>query len=608
MTQNQKLHRAKMSATFAHVAHIANSKYGFSGRPVRGHDHYEITFSGLGKFGLPYEKKFSFLATLDRKYFAVAGCDWSARSFDELIKNYNAGSSYVRSISTQWMLFDFVVFTADEIKQARLIWAQEQGVELEEEVVPEVKNEVVAATEVVAEVAAEPVAEVSIAPAVEAEVMEEVVAEDSKEEAVAESSWEAAPEMPVVVEEYTETEVRFCTPEKLKESQREIQFLTRLIQRQEMAVDKAARGVEKCEFKVAAARTAPTRTRAQQKLEEARARHNGEQEELGHFVAARDRALRHHQHLESLPKQTFDEKEECVVNRSNAAVVLIRTMTGDLIEVEVDMPTPIYLLVEEFIRQRHYNRSAGSRLVFAVDGEEEPLLAANVSQENWERGRKTWSEVFQTADAIPMFNLLILPSNDSEEEVRAKVSLIRQIVEKKKLGDNNSTEDLHSLYSEWILTYRPAQKGNRYTTMSDFVDQHLHLFPELDEEALAALQAEKEYRKKLAKFKASRLSEYTRFDRLVAWYGEAETNRQRAMVLEQLRQLLAQQPDAVLTLDQSRFFRRWLSIPELLAEGMTGDRICGCRHADCMVARWEELEAALDEAEMKGWIIEDVRR
>jgi hypothetical protein len=412
--------------------------------------------------------------------------------------------------------------------------------------------------------------------------------------------------MPVVVEEYTETEVRFCTPEMLKESQREIQYLTRVIQRQTRAVDDRAREVVKCEFKVAAARTAPTRTRAQQKLEEARARHIGEQEELGRFVAARDRALRQHQHLESLPKQTFDEKEECIVNRSNAAVVLIRTMTGDLIEVEVDMPTPIYLLVEEFIRQRHYNRSAGSRLVFAVDGEEEPLLAGNVSQENWERGRKTWSEVFQTADAIPMFNLLILPSNDSEEEVRAKVSLIRQIVEKKKLGDNNSTEDLHSLYSEWILTYRPAQKGNRYTTMSDFVDQHLHLFPELDEEAFAALQAEKKYRKLLGRFKVFRRTELEFVARMVEWYGEAEATRQRDMAFEQLRQLRAQQPDIVMTRQQSQFFRRWLNIPEMLAEGFTGHQLCGC--GDCMVSRWEELEAALDEAEMKGWVIEEERR
>ncbi len=606
MTQTQQLHRAKMSATFAHVAHIADSKFGFSGRPQQGYNQYEITFSGLGEFGLPYEKKFTFRTTLDGKYFAVAGRDWSARSFDELIKNYNAGSSYVRSISTQSMLFDFVVFTADEIKQARLFWAQEQGVELEEDVVPEVKNEVVAATEVVAEVAAEPVAEVSIAPAVEAEVVEEVVAEeDNKEEAVAESAWEPAPEMPVVVEEYTETEVRFCTPEMLKESQRAIQYFTRVIQRQTRAVDDRAREVVKGEFKVAAARTAPTRTRAQQKLEEARARLTGEQEELERFVAARDRALRQHQHLESLPKQTFDEKEECVTNRSDAAVVLIRTMAGDLIEVEVDMPTPIYLLVEEFIRQHRYNRSAGSRLVFAVDGEEEPLLAGSVTPENWERSRKTWSEVFQTADAIPMFNLLILAPNDSEKEIRAKVDLIRQIVEKKKLGDNNSTEDLYSLYSEWILTYRPSQKGNRYTTMSDFVDQHLHLFPELDEEALAAQQAEKKYRKLLGRFKSMRYWEHTWYDRCVAWYGEAETTRQRAMALEQLRQLMAQQPDVVLTMDQSRFFRRWLGIPELLAEGMTGARICGCHHADCMVARWEELEAALDEAEMKGWVIEE---
>jgi hypothetical protein len=585
-----------MSATFAHVAHIADSKFGFSGRPQKGYNQYEITFSGLGEFGLPYEKKFTFRTTLDGKYFAVAGRDWSARSFDELIKNYSAGSAYVRSISTQSMLFDFVVFTADEIKQARLFWAQEQGVELEEDVVPEVKNEVVAVTEVVAEVATEPITQ----------VVEEVVAEeDSKEEAVAESSWEAAPEMPVVVEEYTETEVRFCTPELLKESRRAIQYLTKLNQRQAMAVEKAAREVQWREQKVAAARTAPTRTRAQQKLEEARARHIGEQEELGRFVADRDRALRHQQHLESLPKQTFDEKEECIVKRSDVAVVLIRTMTGDLIEVEVDMPTPIYLLVEEFVRQRRYNRSAGSRLVFAVDGEDEPLLSTNVTQENWERSRKTWSEVFQTADAIPMFNLFIQAPNDDEYDIRTKVDLIRQIAEKKKLEDNNSTENLYSLYSEWILTYRPSQKGNRYTTMSDFVDQHLHLFPELDEEAFATLQAEKKYRKELARFKKFRANEEDFVARTVEWYGEQVVARNRDAAREQLRQLLAQQPDVTLTNEQSRFFRRWVTVPEMLAEGMTGHQICACHQDSCMISRWEELEAALDEAELKGWVLNE---
>lgn len=578
-----------MSATFAHVAHIADSKFGFSGRPQKGFNQYEITFSGLGEFGLPYEKKFTFRTTLDGKYFAVAGRDWSARSFDELIKNYNAGSAYVRSTTTQSMLFDFVVFTADEVKQARLFWAQEQGVELEEDVVSEVKNEVVAATEVVAEVATEPVTEV---------VEEVVTEEDNKEEAVAESSWEAAPEMPVVVEEYTETEVRFCTPELLKESRHVIQHLTKLIQRQSLVLDKVAREVEKCEFKVAAARTAPTRTRAQQKLEQLQAYLQNEREHLELHVVARDRALRRQQHLESLPKQSFDEKEECIVKRSDAAVVLIRTMAGNLLEVEVDMPTPIYLLVEEFIRQHRYNRSAGSRLVFVVDGEDEPLLAGSVTPENWERSRKTWSEVFQTADAIPMFNLLIQAPNDDDYDIRAKVDLIRQIVEKKKLEDNNSTEDLYSLYSEWILTYRPSHKGNRYTTMSDFVEQHLHLFPEMDEEAFAALQAEKKYRKDLAKFKGFRRSQLNFPNHVAAWYG-AEGEQGRAVCLEQLRQLLAQQPDVVFTRQQAQFFRRWLSIPEMLAEGMTGRQICSC--GDCLVSRWEEMEAALDEAEMKGW-------
>jgi hypothetical protein len=394
----------------------------------------------------------------------------------------------------------------------------------------------------------------------------------------------------------------------LKESHREIQYLTKLIQRQACVVEKAAREVMKCEQKVSVARTAPTRTRAQEKLEDVRARHVGEQEDLVRFVAARDQALRQHQHLESLPKQTFDEKEDCIVERSNAAVVLIRTMTGDLIEVEVDMPTPIYLLVEEFIRQRRYNRSAGSRLVFAIDGEDEPLLGGSfITQPNWERSRKTWAEVFHTADAIPMFNLLVQGPNDSEGEIREKVELIREIAEKKKLGDSNSTEDLYSLYSEWILTYRPSQKGNRYTTMSDFVDQHPHLFPELDEEAFAAAQAEKKYLRLLGKFRAFRQHESHHNNRVREWYGDVEVDRQKEIALEQLRQLIRQQPDVVLEWHQMRFFRRWLSVQEILAEGLVGVQICSCGDEQgCMVARWEELEASLDEADLNGWNIPQV--
>jgi hypothetical protein len=41
----------------------------------------------------------------------------------------------------------------------------------------------------------------------------------------------------------------------------------------------------------------------------------------------------------------------------------------------------------------------------------------------------------------------------------------------------------------------------------------------------------------------------------------------------------------------------------MLEEGFTGERICGCTHDTCMTRRWEELEASLDEAEMKGWVI-----
>jgi hypothetical protein len=572
------------AATFTQTAHIPNTKYGFSGRPQQGYDQYEISFSGLGEFGLPYTKTFTFRVTLDGAYFAIAGRDWTSRSFDELLKNYNAGSSAVRSFSTQTMLFDFVVFTDDEIKQARKMWAEEKGI-------PFVEDE-----PVVVAVAA-PVEEPVVAPVDAVPEVED--ASDSKYEA--EIDFE---EQPVAVEE----EPAFCTPQMLRDAESYIRRLTKNIYSCENNERKFLERKLKSEEALLLAQSNPRANnryhdRLRQKIADAELQLAAVREELAAIVRERDSALRRKQHLQTLPlgQPLSSESAPQPVLRSKASSVTIRMLSGDLVEIEIDMDQPIIRLMEEFIRQRRFNPSAGKRLVFIVDGEDEPLIAYDRSDE---RVNSKWSEVF--SESLPLLHLLIQAPNERPSDVHDKVCLIREIGEKQKRISDSSDEEIYSLYSEWILTYVPPAKSNRYTTMSAFVEQHLHLFPQLDDQAFYAHQAEKEYRKLLADFRDFRdrdaASAEDRIQQLAEYYQSTPEHilLMQAQYQRNLQHLLEVDPDYVFSQHDNHHYRHWFTIMELLAFGVRPRHICSCTRPRCFIGNWERLSADLAEAELNG--------
>jgi hypothetical protein len=571
------------AATFTQTAHIPNTKYGFSGRPQQGYDQYEISFSGLGELGLPYTKTFTFRVTLDGAYFAIAGRDWTSRSFDELLKNYNAGSSAVRSFSTQTMLFDFVVFTDEEIKQARMMWAEEKGI-------PFVDDEPAVAAPV-----EEPVADVAPVPAVED-------ASDSKEEAVIDFE-----EQPIATEE----QPAFCTPKMIRDTNALIRRLTQVIStlqnKERTFLARKSKYAEAIEL----ANNNPRITQGERKRLRDKHAKTEEQMALAHeeFAAAvreRDAALRHLQHLQSLPLGKLSQPEIAhqPVVRSEAASVMVRMLSGDLVEIEIDMNLPVISLMEEFIRQRRFNPSASKRLLFIVDGEEEPLIAHDLSAEKLERVSKKWSELF--SDSLPLFHLLIQSPNEHPVDVRSKVDFIRSIAEEKKRGDDNKDEDLYALYSEWILTYLPPAKSNRYINMSAFVDQHPDLFPEMDEETLKAQKAEREYRQHLANFRVLRDGDVAgiedRLERLARYFHSDIDNmsRIRETNIAALQRQLHENPNLVLTVYEQGRYRQWITLHEMFALGLNPRQICSCSSPNCYVSNWDRLSADLAMAELNG--------
>jgi hypothetical protein len=230
--------------------------------------------------------------------------------------------------------------------------------------------------------------------------------------------------------------------------------------------------------------------------------------------------------------------------------------------------------MEEFIRQRHFNPSAGKRLVFIVDGEDEPLIAYDHSDE---RVNRNWSHVF--SESLPLLHLLIQAPNERPSDIHDKVCLAREIGEKQKRISDSSDEEIYSLYSEWILTYIPPAKSNRYTTMSAFVEQHSHLFTQLDDQAFYAQQAEKEHRQLLADFRSFR-------DR------DAASAQDR---IQQLANYYQSTPE-----HDYRHYCHWFTIMELLAFGVRPRQICSCTRPRCFISNWERLSADLAEAELNG--------
>lgn len=582
------------TATIRMTAAIPETKRGFSGLPVKGYNQYEITFTGLKEFGLPYEKTFTFRHTLDGRYFAVAGRDWTARSFSELFKSYNTGSKTVHSISSRMMLFDSVIFTDDEVKQGLALWAELSGEALEEEVVVAAAPAIVAPVEEtviapVEEVVVPPVEEVVVAPVEEVPV-EEIPAEvnEVKEEVQAQPAAQPLPQ--------------FRNKQLIRQAHVNIRIATQWLKKIETRFAKQAHAVGKQEMKTEASRPGTVaRARAEEKL--ARERELVEQFRMETLQAVRDRdhELARLQAIEALPEEPANYvsmEEKYPEERSEPASVAVRLLSGDLFWIDIDLNDEMHFFPKHFAREAGYNPSVVSRMVFFVEDEEEALIDPDQPSEIITE-HITWKEHFAdipNPDALPMLNLFIRP--ESEKDRAPKITLLRQILEQKKLNDAIDDTELYSHYSEWYLRYQPPAVSNRYITMSAFIEQNPHLFPVLTEEEQVAARERKEHRRMLEDFGRFRKRELTWVDDHIAAYGD-RFNVPRLAVHEELRQLVAvaaeQGTELVFNPEQHRYFLHWMTIPEIIAIGVRSENICACPHAlTCFVANWERLSAELD--------------
>ena len=397
---------------------------------------------------------------------------------------------------------------------------------------------------------------------------------------------------------------QFRNKQLIRIATQEVRNITKVLHRFHRDVEKQAKIVVKCEMKTDTSRPG-TATRARNEEKLARERELLQQVQTRFDEAAREHneKLTRLQAIEALPEEPAnyipnDTEEKYSSEDSEPASVSVRQMNGDLFAIEIDLNDEIHFFPKQFAREAGYNPSAVSRMVFFVDGEDEALIDPDevtaVITEQY-----TWKERFPfipNPDALPMLNIFIRPDSDKDRD--AKISLIRQILEQKKLNDAIDDKELFSHYSEWNLRYQPPRISNRYITMSAFIEQNPHLFPVLTEEEMEAAKERKAHRDMVLNFHLFRRRELRWVDDNIAAHGE-RFNAMRLIVQEELRQLVAvgaeQGAEVVFSDLQNRYFRRWMTIQEIVDMGVRSENICACPHGlTCFVSSWTRLCAEAD--------------
>jgi hypothetical protein len=395
---------------------------------------------------------------------------------------------------------------------------------------------------------------------------------------------------------------QFRTKLMLRIITQDLRHITKIVARTERDVEKQLSKVEKQAWKTEASRPGSgARARAEEKLARERATLDQIRGDLDHLVATRHEHLTRLQAIEALPEEPanyvpVDTEEKYSQEDREPAEVSVRMMNGDLFSVEIDLNDEIHFFPKQFVREAGYNPAAVSRMVFFVDNEDEPLIDPD---QPWyvrrSRPHYTWKERFANIpnpDALPMLNLFIRP--DSEKDRDAKIALIRQILEQKKLDATIDDTELYSQYSEWNLRYQPSGVSNRYITMSAFVEQNHQLFPVLTEEEIEAAKEHKEHRRLLEEFRDYRERQLRWIEDNLRVHGD-NFNQPRLAAQERLRQFIAiNGTEVAFNLEQNRYFRRWMSIQDIVDMGVRSENICACSHPNCFISSWTRLSTELE--------------
>lgn len=406
----------------------------------------------------------------------------------------------------------------------------------------------------------------------------------------------------------------------LKQHRREVERFTSHLKSVSGRVMKYEAMVSEYTARVQLRRGAAQR-KAQQQLERAQDRLANENRILEDVVNHRNRWLRDIQQLEneyasavvSVPVESSVSPSEEKEDEGTSATLMVRLLSGDVKEVEIDMFRPVVTFADEFAHQHGYNPSATGRMVFLIQSEEEEKENTVFWSPEVRHEGKVFIEVFGEIlgdefcqDDLPMLNLVIRPMAE-DREMGAKVELIRKLLKEQSLNDNYDDETLFAMFGNWYLTYQPSGAGNRYLTMKAFVAQNGEAFWPMSEEEKVQQKEREEVRGFRDWLRDIADDILLRHSRSAFVHGD-QFLVARMEIFEMLPRMIAQNNVPAMRHYCERHVYRYVHPLELHHMGVPAEVMCDCKSKNCRVGHMAEWLArsgpiTLPESEFIVWRI-----
>ena len=294
---------------------------------------------------------------------------------------------------------------------------------------------------------------------------------------------------------------------------------------------------------------------------------------------------------------------------ATSLTITLKSLSGDLLTLDVPLNYQIHHLPTLFINQFKYNPAIVKRFRFFSTDENDTYTDETDKKEEQKEyqktdfvekhGQKTWADIVPEGTDHYFLCFFITEDNESDTVRNDKMKLVRKIILDKRMYTNMSDEELYSLYSEWNLHYLPPPKTNRYLNLSAFVEHNRFAFMEWTEEEWSAMQKKKEEEAKQRQ--ESVTSQATRFlqgirpssiqslgsdtrREIIAQERLAHLLESRPVVVEernQFRQEIEAQDNSrhyALTIPRQRRIqlRRIFTRLELVQMGFADDALCKC--------------------------------
>ncbi len=156
---------------------------------------------------------------------------------------------------------------------------------------------------------------------------------------------------------------------------------------------------------------------------------------------------------------------------SQVITLIVRLLSGELLEIVVDRSHPIIGFADQFAKQHNYDDSVTSRMVFLIMSEEEEEKHQTFWSPEERHDGKSIGDILGTE--LPILNLIIRSVEDPERE--QKIILLRKILYSLNRNDSYSDEYLFDFYCNWRMKQRISSL-NRYQKMKMCIEEHPDIF------------------------------------------------------------------------------------------------------------------------------------